>query len=72
MEKRALRFIDWSQGHRTGELICNEPGRGSKDRAMPEKMESKDGAAPEFGDDEFNEASSVFRSCFDSRKKTTV
>ena len=54
------------------EFICNEPGRASKDRAMPGKMESKDGAALEFGDDQFNEASSVFRPCFDSRKKATV
>jgi len=39
---------------------------------MLEKMESKDGAALEFGDDQFNEVSSVFRSCFDPRKKATV
>jgi len=39
---------------------------------MPEKMESKDGAALEFDDDQFNEVSSVFRSCFDPRKKATV
>ena len=39
---------------------------------MSGKMESKDGAAPKFGDDEFNEVSSVFRSCFDFRKKATV
>jgi len=71
MEKRALRFIDWSQGHRTGELICNEPGRGSKDRAMPEKMECKGWRRPGIWY-WFNEVSSVLRSCFDSRKKATV
>jgi hypothetical protein len=31
---------------------------------MPEEMESKDGAALEIGDDQFNEVSSVFRPCF--------
>ena len=36
---------------------------------MPERMESNDGAALEFGDDQFNEVSSVFRSCFDPRRK---
>ena len=37
---------------------------------MPEKMESKDGAALEFGDDQFNEVSSVFRSCFDPTQES--
>jgi hypothetical protein len=39
---------------------------------MSEKLELRDGAALEFGDHQFNEASSVFKSCFDPRKKVTV
>jgi hypothetical protein len=41
-------------------------------KRCPRRWESKDDAALEFGEDQFNEASSVFRPCFDPGKKATV